>query len=128
MRANKGGKLIQGGSSSHLFSAMLHSWHFIDDCVFVSVAINQSIVPGQDLQKQLEKEFKFVPVIKYKDPEGDKVSMKKQGDFEVPPPNFERPLAEGVRAYRNACTQYALSLINGNALRLYIAKKHKRVK
>jgi desulfoferrodoxin (superoxide reductase-like protein) len=44
----------------------------------------QSIVPGQDLQKQLEKEFKFVPVIKYKDPEGDKVSMKKQGDFEVP--------------------------------------------
>ncbi|ELR12152.1 SAM domain (Sterile alpha motif) domain containing protein [Acanthamoeba castellanii str. Neff] len=59
----------------------------------------------KDLQKQLEKEFKFVPVIKYKDPEGDKVSMKKQGDFE-----------------------YALSLINGNALRLYIAKKHKRVK
>jgi hypothetical protein len=37
----------------------------------------------QDLQRQLEKEFKFAPVIKYKDPEGDKVSMKKQGDFEV---------------------------------------------
>jgi len=36
MRANKGGELIQGECpSSLLFSAVLHSWHFIDDCVFV---------------------------------------------------------------------------------------------
>lgn len=37
----------------------------------------------QDLQRLLESEFKFPTVVKYKDPEGDKVSMKKQSDFEV---------------------------------------------
>lgn len=49
----------------------------------------------QDLQRLVEKEFKFSPVIKYKDPEGDKVSMKKQGDLEVcAPPTAALPASD----------------------------------
>jgi hypothetical protein len=80
----------------------------------------------QDLQRQLEKEFKFAPVIKYKDPEGDKVSMKKQGDFEVHLRHTQPHNNHVTDAF--SCVQYALSLINGNALRLYIAKKNKKAK
>ena len=79
MRANKGGKLIQGESLIFCCASFRSPIYECDFCF-----CGTQSCPGQDLQKQLEKEFKFVPVIKYKDPEGDKVSMKKQGDFEVP--------------------------------------------